>query len=53
MIDEEEFLIRALLDDQTVELSIRYWEGLVEILGPEGNRLGRGYMELTGYEGAQ
>ena len=53
IIDDEEFLIHGLLDDQTVDLSIRYWEGLVEVLGPAGDRLGRGYMELTGYEEAR
>jgi predicted secreted hydrolase len=49
-IADEQFTINALLDQQTVDLSIRYWEGLVEVLDPEGNRLGLGYMELTGYE---
>ncbi|MGB1341911.1 MAG: lipocalin-like domain-containing protein [Pseudomonadales bacterium] len=49
-IGAEEFLINALLDDQTVDLSIRYWEGLVEVRETSGDRLGRGYMELTGYE---
>ena len=49
-IADEQFTINALLDQQTVDLSIIYWEGLVEVLDPEGNRLGLGYMELTGYE---
>jgi len=26
-----------------------YWEGLVRVLGPDGESLGRGYVELTGY----
>ena len=47
---DEQFTINALLDQQTVDLSIIYWEGLVEVLDPEGNRSGLGYMELTGYE---
>lgn len=49
---EEVFTINALLDQQTVDLSIIYWEGLVEILDAEGARSGLGYMELTGYEPA-
>jgi predicted secreted hydrolase len=28
---------------------LTYWEGLVEVRDPAGRRLGRGYMELTGY----
>lgn len=47
---DEQFTINALLDQQTVDLSIIYWEGLVEVLDPEGKRSGLGYMELTGYE---
>lgn len=47
---DEQLTINALLDQQTVELSISYWEGLVEVLDPDGNRIGLGYMELTGYE---
>ena len=46
----EHFAINALLDQQTVDLSITYWEGLVEVLDLKGNRSGLGYMELTGYE---
>ena len=45
----ETFIINALVDDQTIDLSVRYWEGLVEVMSPTGDRLGRGYMELTGY----
>ena len=48
-IADEQFTINALLDQQTVDLSIIYWEGLVEVLDREGNRSGLGYMELTGY----
>ena len=47
---DEQFTVNALLDQQTVDLSILYWEGLVEVLDLEGNRSGLGYMELTGYE---
>ena len=49
-LGHEQFAINALLDQQTVDLSILYWEGLVEVLDQEENRSGLGYMELTGYE---
>jgi predicted secreted hydrolase len=49
-IGDEHFTINALLDQQTVDLSIIYWEGLVEVLDSDGSRSGVGYMELTGYE---
>jgi len=47
------FEVRALLDDQ--ELDSRgstggvYWEGLSELLDAQGRRVGRGYLEMTGY----
>ncbi len=47
------FGVRALLDDQ--ELDSRgstggvYWEGLSELLGANGQRVGLGYLEMTGY----
>lgn len=47
------FTVQALLDDQ--ELDSRgstgavYWEGLSELLDEQGRRVGRGYLEMTGY----
>jgi len=47
------FEVRALLDDQ--ELDSRgstggvYWEGVSELLDVQGHRVGRGYLEMTGY----
>jgi predicted secreted hydrolase len=47
------FSVAALLDDQ--ELDSRgstgsiYWEGLSELLDDSGKRIGRGYLEMTGY----
>lgn len=47
------FTVRALLDDQ--ELDSRgstgavYWEGLSELRDEQGRRVGRGYLEMTGY----
>ena len=50
------FEVKALLDDQ--ELDSRgstggiYWEGLSELLDESGRRVGRGYLEMTGYAAA-
>ena len=47
------FEVRTLMDAQ--ELDSRgstgsiYWEGLSELLGPDGRRVGLGYLEMTGY----
>ena len=48
-----EFTVRAQLDNQ--ELDSRqstgtvYWEGLSDLLNAQGQRIGRGYLEMTGY----
>jgi predicted secreted hydrolase len=45
--------VRAVIDPQ--ELDSRqstgtvYWEGLSDLLGAQGQRVGRGYLEMTGY----
>lgn len=40
--------VKPVLDDQEMNLSVRYWEGAVDVY--EQNRLrGRGYLEMTGY----
>ncbi len=46
-----ELVIRPLLRDQELELTVRYWEGAVDVHGTRGGRpvQGRGYVELTGY----
>jgi predicted secreted hydrolase len=50
------YTVSALLDDQ--ELDSRgstgaiYWEGLSELLTEDGRRIGRGYLEMTGYAAA-
>jgi predicted secreted hydrolase len=47
------FKVQALLDDQ--ELDSRgstgtvYWEGLSDLQDDNGQRIGRGYLEMTGY----
>jgi predicted secreted hydrolase len=48
-------MVRALMDEQ--ELDSRqstgtiYWEGLSELLDAKGQRVGLGYLEMTGYSG--
>ncbi len=43
--------VRAVLEDQEMALSVRYWEGAVEVIDAvTGDRLGRGYLEMAGYE---
>ncbi len=50
------FGVKALLDSQ--ELDSRgssgaiYWEGLSDLLDEAGRRVGRGYLEMTGYAAA-
>ena len=50
------FGVNALLDDQ--ELDSRgssgaiYWEGLSDLLDEAGRKVGRGYLEMTGYAAA-
>ena len=47
------YTVRALIDAQ--ELDSRrstgtvYWEGLSDLLDAQGQRVGRGYLEMTGY----
>lgn len=46
----EGFKVRAVVADQEMDLSVRYWEGAVDILDAHtGQPLGRGYLELAGY----
>jgi len=48
-------LVRALLDAQELDSRATsgtvYWEGLSELLDASGRRVGRGYLEMTGYAG--
>jgi predicted secreted hydrolase len=46
---EERLRIVAALDDQRMDTSIVYWEGLVYVYDQRQQRIGQGYMELTGY----
>ncbi len=47
------FTVRALQDDQELDSRAStgtiYWEGLSLLLDASGRRVGRGYLEMTGY----
>ena len=50
------FTVEALLDDQELDSRAStgaiYWEGLAELRDASGQRIGRGYLEMTGYAAA-
>ncbi len=47
---QQAWRVEALLDDQEIHHSVRYWEGAVRVLALPGQReVGRGYLELAGY----
>lgn len=50
-LNAERFQISAMVEDQVMDTSVVYWEGIVAVT-QNGARVGRGYMELTGYTGA-
>jgi predicted secreted hydrolase len=47
------FDVSALLDDQELDSRASsgaiYWEGLAQLVGESGRKVGRGYLEMTGY----
>jgi predicted secreted hydrolase len=49
-----ELQVPAATPVQELDLSVRYWEGAVDVRGRLGQQAvqGVGYMELTGYGGA-
>ena len=47
---DQTFMLQALVEDQLMETGIRYWEGAIGVYR-DSQRVGSGYMELTGYEG--
>ena len=49
-IGSEELHVAAAVDDQRMPTAITYWEGLVDVFEPDGAGVGRGYLELTGYD---
>ncbi len=42
--------LRPVVAEQEMRLSVRYWEGAVDVLDEQGTRIGRGYVELAGYD---
>lgn len=52
-IDDRSFTLEPLFDDQELDTrsttGVVYWEGAVRVL-EHGAEVGRGYLELTGYE---
>ncbi|MGB5258990.1 MAG: lipocalin-like domain-containing protein [Gammaproteobacteria bacterium] len=40
--------VEAVLDNQRMDHSVRYWEGAVDV---SGSHSGKGYLELSGYAG--
>ena len=49
------FALRAMQDDQELDSRAStgsiYWEGLSQLFDAAGRKLGRGYLEMTGYAG--
>lgn len=47
------YTVRAVVDNQELDSSRStgaiYWEGLSDLLDAQGQRVGRGYLEMTGY----
>ena len=46
---DETIVYRPLIDDQELNLTVRYWEGAIKLTDKAGQSIGRGYLELTGY----
>ncbi len=42
-------VFNPLVDDQLLDLTVRYWEGAIHLTDTDQKPIGRGYMELTGY----
>lgn len=40
---------QPLIDNQELDLTVRYWEGAIALTDETGQSIGRGYLELTGY----
>jgi len=45
--------IKAILQDQWMDVDFAYWEGAVEATGDSAGTTGRGYLEMTGYPVSQ
>ena len=51
-LPDREFRVAATFDDQEMNTSVLYWEGLVHVTS-SGVQIGKGYMELTGYDSVE
>ncbi len=52
--EEIDLRVTPVLRDQEMDVTVRYWEGAVDLAdGASGAPAGRGYVELTGYAGAE
>ncbi|OED39653.1 hypothetical protein AB833_14760 [Chromatiales bacterium (ex Bugula neritina AB1)] len=40
---------KPLIDNQELSLTIQYWEGAIQLTNGDGEPIGTGYLELTGY----
>ena len=46
-----DWIIAATVEGQLMDTLVEYWEGAVDILDPQsGERVGRGYLEMTGWK---
>lgn len=44
--------VSALYEAQELNVSVNYWEGAMDVFSePDGDRVGSGYLEMTGYAG--
>ena len=47
------YTVKAVIDNQKLDsrqsTGAMYWEGLSDLIDSNGQRVGRGYRELTGY----
>jgi len=51
LIEGPAYRVEAVFDDQRMDTSVAYWEGMVDVFDAEtGAQRGRGYLELAGYE---
>lgn len=45
----ETIVYNPLIDNQELPLTVRYWEGAIQLSDDSGASIGHGYLELTGY----
>jgi predicted secreted hydrolase len=51
LFDGSGFRVEAVFDDQRMDTTVQYWEGMVDVFDAKTvERAGRGYLELAGYE---